>query len=172
METLDYQPLDDIVAASCAELFVAYQLDMRPCGRERFPATEELALCGVMGFGGKRIRGALLLATTREPLERTNPGSVHSQRDWICELSNQLMGRIKNKLLLRGVEVLLATPVGLSGENLCATPTKLRAPHVFAAENGYVCVWIDLEFTDGYAIPHEALWGAETPVTEGDTILF
>jgi hypothetical protein len=168
----DNRPLDDMVFDCCRELFSAYQLDVIPRDRADFPATEALALCGVMGFGGKSLRGALVLATTREPLEHTNPGSLTSQRDWVCELANQLMGRVKNRLLAYGVEIHLATPAGLSGDNLCPSPSHLRAPQVFAAADGFVCVWIDCEYSDGFELPTEQLEGYETPANEGETLLF
>ena len=117
MRNPDNRPIDDLVFDCCRELFSAYQLDVHPRDRSSFPATVELAVCGVMGFGGKLMRGALVLAATREPLERTNPEGFGSQLDWVCELANQLLGRDNNKLLALGVEILLATTAGLRGEN-------------------------------------------------------
>jgi hypothetical protein len=172
MRNPDNRPIDDVVFDCCRDLFSAYSLDVSPRDRSDFPATEELAVCGVMGFGGKSMRGALVLATTREPLERTNPGGLGSQRDWVCELANQLMGRVKNRLLSLGVEILLATPAGLSGDNLSLTPTKLRAPQVFAADKGFVCVWIDCEYADGFELPATPSPDIEAAVAEGETLLF
>ena len=170
MKNPNNRPIDDLVFDCCRELFAAYQLDVSPRDRSDFPATEELAVCGVMGFGGKWMRGALVLATTREPLEHTNPNG--SQRDWVCELANQLMGRVKNRLVARGVEIHLATPAGLSGENLSPAPGKLRAPQVFAAANGFVCVWIDCEFMDGFDLPAAPLPEAEPAIAEGEAVVF
>jgi len=172
MRNPDNRPIDDLVFDCCRELFSAYKLDVHPLRPSDFPETEALAVAGVMGFGGKSMRGALVLATTREPLAHTNPNCFGSDRDWVCELANQLMGRIKNRLLTLGVEIHLATPAGLRGENLSPTPNKLRAPQVFAANRGFVCVWIDCEFTDGFELPSSPLAGLEPPVAEGDTLLF
>lgn len=172
MRNPDNRPLDDLVFDCCRELFAAYELHVEPRGREHFPATENLALCGVMGFGGKQMRGALVLATTKEPLELTNPGHVDSQRDWVCELSNQLMGRVKNRLLAMGAEIHLATPAGLSGENLCPSPRALRAPQVFAAANGFVCVWIDCEFAKDFDLPPVTAENPAAAIAEGETLLF
>ena len=167
------QPIDDLVAECCAELFHDYGLDVEARKRDDFPAPEELALCGVMGFAGKQVRGALVLAATKEPLERTNPGNQQSQRDWICELANQLLGRVKNRLLLRDVEILLATPTALRGDNLCPITARIRAPQVFAASGGgFVCVWIDFELAMGFEIPAAPLPGIQAAVSEGETVLF
>jgi hypothetical protein len=166
------QPIDDLVADCCEQLFRDYGLIVEPRERHEFPASEELALCGVMGFGGKQMRGALVLASTKELLEHTSPANRDAQRDWICELANQLVGRVKNRLLRRGVEILLATPTALRGDNICPVPTRLRAPQVFAALGGFVCVWIDCELAPGFEIPIAAEEGTEPPVSEGDTLLF
>lgn len=174
MRNPNNSPLDDLVFDCCLALFSAYGLAAEPRPRESFPATERLAFCGVMGFGGKLMRGALVLATTKEPLEQTNPSGLDSQRDWVCELANQLMGRIKNRLLTLGVEVHLATPAGLSGDNLSAAPGKLRAPQVFAAANGFMCVWIDYECVEGFVLPSgpAAEAGGEPALSEGEALLF
>jgi hypothetical protein len=172
MRNPENRPIDDLVFDCCRELFSAYELDVHPRSRSEFPSPEELALCGVMGFGGKEMRGALVLAATREPLERTNPGGLTSQRDWICELANQLMGRVKNRLLSYQVEIHLATPAGLSGDNLCPSPSKLRAPQVFAADSGFICVWIDCELAEGFELPAHPTPQAEAAVAEGETLLF
>ena len=171
MRNPDNRPIDDLVFDCCRDLFSGYQLDVDPRDRGDFPATEELAVCGVMGFGGKLMRGALVLAATSEPLERTNPDGG-SQRDWICELANQLMGRVKNQLLSLGVEILLATPAGLSGDNLSPGARKLRAPQVFAAGNGFVVVWIDCEYADGFELQLTPSAGFEAALPEGESILF
>jgi hypothetical protein len=164
--------LDDLVFDCATQLFAAYDLAAEPRAPEAFPAIERLAFCAVMGFGGKEMRGALVLASTKEPLERTNPGAVDSQRDWICELSNQLMGRVKNRLLPLGAEVHLATPAGLSGNNLSPTPGKLRAPQVFEAAGGFICVWIDCEYTDGFVLPAVPSQLIDPALIEGETVIF
>lgn len=172
MRNPDNRPIDDLVFDCCRDLFSAYHLDVHPRDRNDFPATEELAICGVMGFGGKLMRGALVLAATNEPLERTNPEAHGSQRDWVCELANQLMGRVKNQLLSLGVEILLGTPTGLSGENLSPTPRKLRAPQVFAAANGFVVVWIDCEYAKGFELHMTPSEHFEAAIPEGESLLF
>ena len=171
MRNPDNRPIDEMVFDCCRELFRDYSINVVPRGIEEFPPAERLALCGVMGFGGRQMRGALVLAATREPLEMTNPGGFGSQRDWICELANQLMGRVKNRLLACGVEILLATPAGMSGDNLNPAG-KVRTPQVFAVGSGYVCVWIDLEVSEGFELVMTPSGGFEAAMPEGETILF
>jgi CheY-specific phosphatase CheX len=170
MADLENSPLDNLLNECCRELFSSYSLEAAPRNRQDFPESR-LVLCGVMGFVGKTIRGALVLGTTREPLEESNPLGCGSPRDWVCELANQLAGRFKNRLLGRGVEVLLTTPIGLSGDNLIASPGSVRAPQVFAVGGGFVCVWIDAEYAPGFELPAAAPL-EERAVPEGETLLF
>lgn len=172
MQENEHGPLDKIVFECCRELLSGLDLEAQPRSRQDFPASDDLVLCGVMGFGGKQMRGALVLASTKEPLERTHPGSFSAQRDWLCELANQLMGRVKNRLLSLGVEILLATPAGLRGDNLCPSPARLRSPQVFAAAHGFMCVWMDCELNDGFELPATLSGDAEPAVREGETLLF
>lgn len=172
MQSLDNRPIDNLVVDCCRELFSAYALETEPRDARDLPATmEESVVCGVMGFGGTLMRGSLVLVATREPLERTNPGGLGSDRDWICELANQLMGRIKNRLLASGVEILPATPAGLSGINLSPS-TTMRAPQVFAVGSGFVVVWLDYECPPEFELCPEPLPRAERAVPEGETLLF
>jgi hypothetical protein len=117
----------------------------------------------------------LVLASSREPLEATNSTNASSdtaQRDWVCELSNQLMGRVKNRLLALGAEVHLATPAGLSGKNLSLAPETLRLPQVFTAAGGYVCVWIDCEYLEGFELTMTPSGNMEAALPEGEALLF
>lgn len=164
-------PLDNLLNECCRELFSSYSLEAEPRKRHDFPETERLVLCGVMGFVGKTVRGALVLGTTREPLEESNPLGCGSPRDWVCELANQLAGRLKNRLLGRGVEVLLTTPTGLSGDNMIASLRSVRAPQVFAVGSGFVCVWLDAEYLQGFELSAAAPV-EERAVPEGETLLF
>src|SRR4051812_36863295 len=109
--------LDRLVADNCLKLFADYRLDMQAGAANEAFADRAFLLCGVIGFTARQMRGALVLASTNEPLEQTSPEST-SHRDWICELANQLLGRVKNQLLSRKVEIFASTPVALRGDHL------------------------------------------------------
>jgi hypothetical protein len=164
--------IDDLVFDCACQLFGAYNVEVQPGSREDFPAPERLALCGVLGFRGKHLSGSIVLACTVEPLELSNPTGCQRQRDWICELTNQLMGRVKNRLFKTGVEITLGTPAALSGAQLYPIPSRLRAPQVLAAGPGTVCAWLDYELTEGYELPSVPPPDAEAMMPEGGMILF
>lgn len=165
------QTLDDLVADNCRKLFSHYNLEIRAGKPDAALPTEPFLLCGVIGFSSKFVRGALVLATTREPLELTNPTQAPSYRDWICELSNQLLGRVKNQMLRRGVEIYPATPVALRGDHLSPVLQKRLVAELFTAERGVVGVWMDCEFEEGFELPDSDTCDVE-PVPEGELLLF
>ena len=80
MSAINKQRLDRVVADNCLKLFADYKLDIRANEPSKSIAAEQFLLCGIMGFTSRQMRGALVLATTQEPLERTNPTGVPSHR--------------------------------------------------------------------------------------------
>lgn len=165
--------LDRLVREHCLKLFADYDLEIRVGEVGEARAKDRFLLCGIIGFTSKSVRGALVLATTKEPLELTNPTSAPSHRDWICELANQLLGRVKNQLLTRGVEVFASTPVAVRGDHLSPVLEQRQIAELFIAEGGVVCVWLDCEFEEGFELPEADLTACSVaPLAEGDIILF
>jgi CheY-specific phosphatase CheX len=89
-------------------------------------------------------------------------------RDWIGELTNQFMGRVKTKLLAHGVEVFVTTPIVLSGVRIQPLPRGHVEPLVFSSHAGSVLTWIELETHPAFVL------GSEHPGFngEGDVIVF
>lgn len=163
--------IETTVSDACISLFDDYKLPLL-----RVPADQvtdddsELLYCGVVGFSGEQMRGSLLLATSREPLGRTSPTSDASFREWIAELSNQLLGRIKNKLIPRGVTLHLSTPIVLRGQHLAPIPHTTLVPFAFRCDGGFVCVWFDAELVQGVDLSQvEESAGL---INEGESMLF
>ena len=171
MTVTNKQNLDRLVAEHCLKLFADYRLEIHTPRPSESPAAEQFLLCGIIGFTSRQMRGSLVLASTGEPLDRTNPSAVPSHRDWICELANQLLGRVKNQMLSRGVEIFASTPVALRGEHVSPVLQQSLVAELFLAERGVVCVWMDCEFDEGFELPGDAVCDA-APVSEGQTILF
>lgn len=162
--------LDSAITESCLSLFEDYKLPLARVPLDQITRDPELLYCAVVGFSGDQMRGSVLLATSREPLGRTSPTSDASFREWIAELSNQLLGRIKNKLIPRGVTLHLSTPVVLRGQHLAPLTRAELVPIVFHCEDGHVCVWFDYEQSpdlDLSKVNEEA-----AVITEGESMLF
>lgn len=158
----------EIIDSACQELFEAYGLPLVAMkGIDKVPGT--LVLCGVMGFVGSNVRGACLLAGTTEPFEASRP-SNGALRDWVGELTNQLMGRVKLKLLRRGAEIALTTPIVLQGEHIAPLPRARLAPSIFSAPAGHVLVWLELETRQDFVLGPES--DDQLEPSEGDALFF
>jgi CheY-specific phosphatase CheX len=169
MQSPNDEVIERCVSDSCVGLFQDYAL---PLERVKEGALKDAALlfCGVVGFTGEQIRGTLLLATSSEPLGRTSPMRDSSLREWIAELSNQLLGRVKNKLLAHGVTLHLSTPVVLRGQHIAPLSRAELVPYAFACDGGYVCVWFDAEVIPGIDLTQ--MVSTEGLITEGETTFF
>ena len=160
--------LEQIAGTACASLFEAYGVALQRVNTtEAVPSSSAPILySGVVGFGSPGIRGACILAASEKPILQSIPveGSL---RDWIAELANQLVGRIKNKLLAYGAEVHVTTPVVLRGQHLAPLPRRELPPLSFQTDGGNVFVWIELETAADFVLgpPSEA-------VAEGEALLF
>ena len=112
----------------------------------------------LIGFTGRDVRGTLVLALTEElsglsnPVAGANPSATGGrviQRDWVGELSNQLLGQIKIELLRHGVEIYVNLPAVLQGQHLAPLPRSQLKPLKFTLANGAAAVWIELEAREG-----------------------
>ena len=88
--------IEDLAQEACMSLFEAYGVKLLQQENGDTPGGED-TLTGIIGFTGPGITGMCLVAASKEPLQASNPGG--SLRDWVAELSNQLAGRLKHKLL-------------------------------------------------------------------------
>lgn len=162
--------LETAVSEACLSLFEDYALPLRRSTFDLVESDSDLLYCGIIGCTGTQIRGSLLLATTREPLGRTAPVTDSSQREWLAELTNQLMGRVKNKLSTRGQELHMSTPIVLRGQHLAPIPSAQIIPLVFTCDGGVICVWFDAELAPGLDLSQEVESVGLIP--EGGSLLF
>jgi CheY-specific phosphatase CheX len=174
--TLTPVQLDDVIEQCAIEaaisLFSSCSVGLDYADVTERAVIPEMALCGVVGFVGRRISGTMLLATSLEPLETSNTCAA-SARDWMAELSNQLFGRIRNRLLRRGLELIGTPPAVMRGDHLAAMseravghPIVLRDP-----SGGKVCLWMDYTIGADLPIAMTALTPEEIP-SEGTILLF
>jgi hypothetical protein len=170
---LDPQVQDTVtqLAVEATEkLFDAYGLGLQSSQVGALP-EHAILMCGVIGFTGPQLRGTVILACNDAPLIASNPVPGSELRDWIAELTNQLVGRIKNRLLTYGAEIYITTPVVLRGEHLAPVPRHKISPQSFVtAGKGVVCVWTEVEAADGFALVQSE--DAEQGASEGDAMMF
>jgi len=173
------QVLEKITAAACEELFGGYGVAVQRADEREEPVSPEFLLCSVIGFTGRDLRGTLVLALTEELSGLSNPvaGTVSGagpapvvQRDWVGELSNQLLGKVKLELLRCGVEIYMNLPAVLLGQHLAPLPRARLKPLKFTLGKGAAAVWIDIDAAPGLKLDTGAR-GEQAPVP-GDALLF
>jgi len=149
----------DLHAKSCAELFTAYGLT----GHLRrdtsgAPAPARPSYASVLSAAGKDIRLSSTVSMDRDVLALTHPsGSAHARErdleDWCRELNNQLMGRVKNKMLRLGCEVATGLPVLVSGTGVAVVvPEDVDSrQYLFTSEHGNMTFTLEMLFAPEFA---------------------
>jgi len=158
--------IEAVVTACCVELFSDYGVEISLAHDHR--SDSNLAFCGVIGFTGNDMRGSLLLACSREPLTLAGD-NVHGIRDWLAELANQMIGRIKNRLIALGTVIYCSTPIILRGEHLAPLDNQPR-PQLFHANGGVVSVWFDVDLNPELVLSETP--DASATAREGEALLF
>lgn len=101
---------------SCAtELFADYGVTLEAAE----PPHHHSEMVAVIGFTSDELRGSLAISAKVEFFAATNVISEaptdEQVRDWAGELANQLMGRLKNRLLGYDLVLAMGTPMVITG---------------------------------------------------------
>jgi CheY-specific phosphatase CheX len=156
-----------LASQACVELFGAYNVALTP-STASIAKTENPMISSVMGFVGADLRGTLLLTADHGPLLATRPCDGRL-RDWAGELANQLVGQLKAKLLSRGTDLALTTPVVLQGLRIEPLPKHEAEPAIFTGANGTIVVWVEVETVAGFELQAE---GPSQTAAMGDIQVF
>lgn len=161
--------IDDVVRSCAEDLFRANAVELAP----RAGPIEHLDLVAVIGFSGDQIRGALGLAAPESILRRLASDHAELREDVLAEAANQLLGRIKNRLLSFGAEISLSLPMVLRGVEirLAPRPGIDVFAYAFGSAEGDVAVWFDAR------IEHDLVLAPSTDpndhaTAEGELVLF
>jgi len=160
--------LSEMVMKTTVLLFRDYDIELT--ATERPSDKYSVELCGGIGFSGKQARGTLLCAASKEPLRKLCGNKNASERDWISEITNQLLGRIKSRLLRKGVEIVISPPIVLRGEHIAPLPRTQLLPLSFVMDGGAVFVWLDVEFDASVDLTSEE--EQDIGLVEGQSLLF
>lgn len=157
----------DMGREACRELFESYGVSIAHTSE---PLSERFGCCGVIGFTSDNLRGSIIIAASNEILQRSYPiPGAPPQCDWLGELANQMLGRLKHKLLSHGVEIALATPIVLQGYEIQPLFGGAHFCEHFSSGAGAVRLWLDLDAEPGFALCEEM---ATSNAAEGDLLLF
>ncbi len=148
--------LNELVMQCTIDLFQVGGVEVRAVAERQH--SMEYAV--VVGFSGDKLRGVIGLGMASGALgelatRHAGTGDAVVGQDWLGETGNQLLGRIRNRLLGYGVVVSIALPTVLRGVELrlLATNVPGLSTYVFASDVGDVCVWLDVSWEQGFALP-------------------
>jgi len=167
--------LDALVQSTTVELFQSRSIAVAPVSSSlRNPhQAVYFGLAGVVSLSGPHANGSLTLSWTDSVYSLFTPplavGSL-SARDLLRELTNQLAGRIKNRLLNYTVVLTIGVPTVLSGQALerQRPPRETEVVYLFRTLRGELVVTLDLDIDPGTL----TYSGSHKVAKEGDFIPF
>jgi hypothetical protein len=181
MHATDITELRDLVDVCSRDAFAAAGAEMERDSDAPDPNTNGgEPVAAFIGFGGNKLRGTVTITAPFDFFQRTHPLAGASAEisscdvfDWSSEFANQLVGRIKNKLLHRGVEIQASLPKSALAKGLIlssSSATRVCAMR-FRGEDSSACVWVDA--TSDATTLFEAPAEDELPAAEeGCVVLF
>ena len=157
----------ELLNESCAALFDAYDIAIEPTSKDATEGQE--VLLGFIGFAHSHIRGALAITSSQALLDQTAQGAC--PKDWIGELANQLLGRLKNKLLGYDVVLQMSTPIAMSGYSLSIAGDPASVENLyFSTLHGPIHLHLDLELSADFVL--ERVSGVEEEMMDEGELLF
>jgi len=162
----------NITAECCLSMFADFGVELYPAESPPETANHTPLYVGIIGFTGDGVRGTLVLGASQGPLDQSSRARFEGhEREWIAELTNQLLGRIKTQFLTRGLTIFLALPVVLRVKHIAPVLRPARDPLAFEAAGGSVYVWLDLEFDAGRSLSLEPV-AADASLKAGAAVMF
>lgn len=136
-------------------------------------AASHVDHAATIGFACRNLRGALIIGTTGRLLLKLHPLRGTSQDmdhdDWLGELANQLVGRVKNKLHAWGVDINLAMPMTIRGDNLKLRVNDRQVVRVSVSDgHAKSFAWIDALVAPELSLQLRD----DEPQAEGELVLF
>lgn len=133
-----------LIVEACSEFFAAETAPINLRAESVGLTLKPDGVAVFVGITSAQIRGSIGLALPFTMLERTHPlsRSAHAPRrelrDWACEMTNQLAGRIKTKLLPHGIAFRISPPMEVLGTDVRMPDAALepvRRVLVFSADD-------------------------------------
>lgn len=166
--------LDTLVQSSTVDLFHSCGLAVAPLDPSRVK-REDIKfheLTAVVSFTAPGFSGSLIVAVPSEAfaLIKQDPSRPYSGRDWVREVTNQLLGRIKGRLLQFGVTLHAGLPAVIGRDSLERQRGRgpLFATYAFRTLRGEIIVTLSGDIDHSIFVYS----GVTNVPSEGDIILF
>ncbi|HKQ69502.1 MAG TPA: chemotaxis protein CheX [Polyangiaceae bacterium] len=180
MNDRDWQKIGALLVESTQGLFQKLGATLESRGTHESGAFVDEMTVAVIGFAGDAMRGSLVIGAARVAWKKTHPLaadrptlSEDDVRDWAGELANQLIGRLKIRLLRHGITIQLGTPTTMSGRDFKLGPavTKvMSSQHRFEMGSDWVIVRLDAVVDEGVTLQEAAEPTSEED--DGGTFIF
>lgn len=169
---------------ACVALFADYDLSLLESNLSRaldtHSSASDLDFVAMLSMTNPEVRLSIALQTERTVLEDSFPSeeTMHDDRvlqDWIGELSNQLSGRMKNKLLPFGCCLDLGIPTVIQGENLhLDLPRRSEiSQHTFITESGQaILISLTTLVDPDFRLVEQDISAATEVLDEGEMLFF
>lgn len=169
--------LDFFLASAAKDLLASHGVILEEAGFRAEGIEEPYA--STIGFTAQGHRGVLVLTASRSLAVQSLPPSLRAGEvpealiaDWTGELSNQILGRIKNHFHDAGIEIALSTPTVFAGKELrhLALASPITRTILLKGE-GSLLVEFQADFDEGFEIPEGGAGAGEAPA-EGEVLFF
>jgi len=142
----------------------------------------DVHFASVIGFSSSFFKGSLVAICESDFLDKTHPNHQMGMpvgpdeiADWSGEISNQLLGRVKNILSANDVKFDMGTPTTVSGKTMQLSEPKegILLKLTFAGEHGPLDVFFQALMDKNLIIKDIDLdKQSDASAAEGDSILF
>lgn len=180
MTTDTVDRLEAIILEATTGLLLTYGFTAKPSEDD----AQIYDIAASIGFSGPQLNGALFLAANRgagRTLVARTLGATNV-RDWLGELTNQLLGSIQRGLLGHQVAITGGLPTVVSGVALDVSAVRTRksrrpdyericAQQLFIVAGGYLLARIEVEVEIGFELCWNEDHAGNVP-SDGDTLLF
>jgi len=143
-----------------------------------FDEATPVDVAAVIGFSGDLIKGSLVITTGMDLLNKSHPNHAMGMPvadpdclDWIGEIANQLLGRIKNKMAAAGVPFSMSTPTTAVGKSLKISKPKSGAAFGITFNGPYNPLSLHFLYVADPAIAFKET-KSESSAKEGASLLF
>jgi CheY-specific phosphatase CheX len=169
--------IDSFLSSAIAELFASHGLSLKEI--EYRGQGIDVPFASTIGFTSAQLVGVLVLTLCRDLAERSLPANLKNGEvadeiiaDWTGELSNQALGRLKNRFYSSGVEITLSTPTVFAGKELrhFSQPSVIYRSIMFEGD-GILLAEFQADYAEGFEIGEAATTAEEIP-PEGEVLFF
>ena len=172
--------LEDMVLQGVREFFSASRVTELIL-TEKGLGPSDYQWTGIIGFGGDLIRGSFAVSCKAGLLDHTHPNLLmdipvgDAERvDWIGEVANQILGRIKNLTIDYSVNFSLSAPSVVRGQSLEVVGQDRRMVNTshFLADGHQLTITIICVINPNFNFDQAQKTVKSRQASEGESLLF